>query len=407
MPSDRIEFEGADGHLLAARIEAPPGPAPATWALFAHCFTCTKNVRAAVDISRALAQRGVGVLRFDFTGLGESEGDFADTNFSSNIADLVAAGRFMEEELGAGPSILVGHSLGGAAVLQAAASLASVRAVTTVGAPADPEHVLKHVEASAEEIEERGEAEVRIGGRPFTVKKQFLDDLRAQHVEEVVSGLDAALLFMHSPFDEIVGIDNAARLYEMAKHPKSFVSLHDADHLLTDPRDSSYVAAVLAAWVGRYVDLHEGPADLHELRNAKRAVARTREGTFLTDIVIRDHILIADEPAAVGGDDAGPTPYDLLIGGLGACTSMTLQMYAGRKEWPLEEARVSLRHRRIHAKDCEDCEGDERLDVVDREIELVGPLDDDQRARLMEIADRCPVHKTLEAGVRVKTTEKT
>lgn len=406
MPTEKIQFEGADGHLLSARIEAPPGPRPATWALFAHCFTCTKNIRAAVDISRALASRGVGVLRFDFTGLGESEGDFANTNFSSNVGDLVAAGRFMADELDAAPSILVGHSLGGAAVLQAAPSLPGVRAVTTIGAPADPVHVLQHVDASAEEIAARGEARVSIGGRPFTVKKQFLDDLRAQHMEDVVAGLDAALLFMHAPLDEVVGIDNAARLYQMAKHPKSFVSLDRADHLLTDSADSAYVATVLAAWASRYVDLYEGPADIDELREGDRAVTRTVEGTFHTDIAVRQHILVADEPASVGGEDAGPTPYDYIVAGLGACTSMTLQMYAGRKEWPLEEARVSLKHRRIHANDCDDCEADQRLDVVDREIELVGPLSDEQRARLMEIADRCPVHRTLEAGVRVETTEK-
>lgn len=406
MPTQKIQFTGADGQLLAARIDAPPGPAPETWALFAHCFTCTKNVRAAVDISRALASKGVGVLRFDFTGLGESEGDFADTNFSSNVDDLVAAGRFMADELGAGPTILVGHSLGGAAVLQAAASLSGVRAVTTIGAPADPEHVLRHIEASAEEIDERGAADVEIGGRPFTVKKQFLDDLRAQHVEEVIADLDCALLFMHSPFDEVVGIENAARLYRMAKHPKSFVSLDHADHLLSNKADSAYVASVLAAWASRYVDIREGPSDIEELREADRAVTRTGEGTFHTDIAVRQHILVADEPSSVGGEDAGPTPYDYLIAGLGACTSMTLQMYAGRKEWPLEEARVSLKHRRVHAEDCKNCEAEERLDVVDREIELVGPLDDEQRARLMEIADRCPVHRTLEAGVRVETTQK-
>lgn len=407
MPTEKIDFPGADGQLLAARIEASPGPSPRTWALFAHCFTCTKNVRAAVDISRALASDGVGVLRFDFTGLGESEGDFADTNFSSNVEDLVAAARFMDEELGA-PAILVGHSLGGAAVLQAAAELPEVRAVTTIGAPADPEHVLRHIEASADEIEERGEAEVSIGGRPFRVKKQFLDDLRSQHVEGILSGLEPALLFMHSPADDVVGIDNAARLYQMAKHPKSFISLDRADHLLTEKEDSRYVAAVLAAWASRYVELSAEPNDIEELRDSDRAVTRTRSGTFRTDVAIRNHTLVADEPVSVGGENAGPTPYDYLVAGLGACTSMTLQMYAGRKEWPLEEARVRLKHRKLHAEDCEkDCDqGDERLDVVDREIELIGPLDDDQRARLMEIADRCPVHRTLDAGVRMKTTEK-
>lgn len=407
MPTEKIEFPGAEGHLLAARIEAPPGPAPQTWALFAHCFTCTKNVRAAVDISRALAARGVGVVRFDFTGLGESEGDFADTNFSSNVEDLVAAARYMADEL-ASPAILVGHSLGGAAVLQAAARIPEVRAVTTIGAPADPEHVLRHIEASAEEIEERGEAEVRIGGRPFTVKKQFLDDLQSQRMEAVLSELDVALLFMHSPVDGVVGIDNAARLYEMAGHPKSVVSLDQADHLLTEKEDSRYVAAVLAAWASRYVELSDEPRDIDELREAERAVTRTRSATFHTDVAIRNHTLVADEPVSVGGEDAGPTPYDYVVAGLGACTSMTLQMYAGRKEWPLEEVRVRLKHRKIHAEDCEkDCDdGEERLDIIDREIELLGSLDDDQRARLMEIADRCPVHRTLDAGVLVKTTER-
>ena len=407
MPTRRIEFPGSEGHTLAARLELPADGRPRAWALFAHCFTCTKNVRAAVDITRALASRGVGILRFDFTGLGESEGDFSDTNFSSNVEDLVAAGRYMKEEHGA-PAILVGHSLGGAAVLQAGARLSSVEAVATIGAPADPEHVLRHIDASAEEIERSGQAEVRIGGRAFTVKKQFLDDLRGQHMRQVVEGLDAALLFMHSPLDEVVGIDNAGRLYDMARHPKSYVSLDEADHLLTDPSDSRYVAAVLAAWASRYVDLSTEPRDIEELRDAHRAVTRTFPGTFYTDISIRDHTLVADEPESVGGEDAGPTPYDLLVASLGACTSMTLQMYAGRKEWPLEEVRVRLKHRKLHAEDCEkDCdEGEERLDVVDREIELNGPLDEDQRSRLMEIADRCPVHRTLDAGVRVETTER-
>ncbi|MDH3271248.1 MAG: bifunctional alpha/beta hydrolase/OsmC family protein, partial [Gemmatimonadota bacterium] len=280
-------------------------------------------------------------------------------------------------------------------------------AVTTIGAPADPEHVLKHVEASSEEIETAGEATVHIGGRPFKVKKQFLDDLQGQRVDRIIPEIDAALLFMHSPVDQVVGIDNAARLYSLARHPKSFVSLDRADHLLTDSSDSQYVASVLAAWASRYVELSDGVDDLEELKDEGRAVSRTRSGTFLTDIAIGRHTLVADEPVSVGGQGAGPTPYDYLLAGLGACTSMTLQMYAGRKEWPLEEVRVRLRHRRLHKKDCTECDEDDgRLDVVDREVELLGPLDDAQRGRLMEIADRCPVHRTLDAGVRVKTTER-
>ena len=404
MSTERVTFPGSNGEALSARLELPASGRPTAWALFAHCFTCSKNVRAAVSITRALSRRGVAVLRFDFTGLGESEGDFADTNFSSNVADVVAAARFLESEHAA-PALLIGHSLGGAAVLQAAASLPSVRAVATIGAPADPVHVLEHVSSSREEIEAEGVATVEIAGRPFRVKKQFLDDLESQNVERVVSTLNRALMIFHSPIDATVGVDNAARLYTMAKHPKSFVSLDRADHLLTDPDDADYVASVLSAWASKYVDRDESGSTA--LQDAERAVTRTRSGTFYTDIAIREHSLVADEPTSVGGEDLGPTPYDYLLAGLGACTSMTLQMYAGRKEWPLEEARVRLRHRRLHKDDQDACDADGncRLDVVDREVELIGDLDGEQRARLMEIADRCPVHRTLEAGVRVETTE--
>lgn len=406
MPTERLTFTGSEGHELAARLELPTDGRPRAWALFAHCFTCTKNIRAAVHLTRALSAEGIGVLRFDFTGLGESEGDFADTSFSSNVQDLVAAARYMERELAA-PQLLVGHSLGGAAVIHAAGRLDSVRAVATIGAPAEPSHVLAHIESSREEIERDGVAEVSIGGRPFTVKRHFLEDLESQSMADAVDGLDAALLILHASTDGVVGVDNAARLYEMARHPKSFISLDGADHLLAESRDSEYAGRVLAAWASRYVDLREPEADAEELRAGDRVATRTGPEGFRTDVAVRGHSLVADEPVSVGGDDAGPTPYDLLVAGLGACTSMTLQMYARRKEWPLEEARVRLRHKKIHREDEDECaaDGDARLDVVDREVELVGELDDEQRERLMEIADRCPVHRTLEAGVRVETTE--
>ncbi|MEM7417020.1 MAG: alpha/beta fold hydrolase [Gemmatimonadota bacterium] len=406
MPTSTFEFTGSGGDRLSARIETPASGRPLAWALFAHCFTCSKNVRAAVHISRGLAQHGIGVLRFDFTGLGESEGDFANTNFSSNIDDLVRAAQALELEHGA-PSILVGHSLGGAAVLRAAGRLPSVRAVATVGAPAEPLHVLGLLKDSTEEIEAAGEATVDIGGRPFRVQKQFVDDLQEQRTEHAVASLGRALMILHSPTDQIVGIENAAQLYEMARHPKSFVSLDGADHLLSRPEDATFVASVLAAWAARYVE----PApdlDGEQLTGSNRVITSTGSGTFYTEIGIRAHELVADEPKSVGGDDLGPTPYDYLLAGLGACTSMTLQMYAGRKGWPLEEARVHLRHSRLHGPDRDACEEDDecRLDVVDREVELKGPLDEGQRARLMEIADRCPVHRTLEAGVQVRTQER-
>lgn len=405
MATERITFPGSTGDALAARLEVPTQGRPRAWALFAHCFTCSKNVKAAVNITRALSRLGVGVLRFDFTGLGESEGDFADTTFSSNVEDVVAAARFLESEYDA-PALLIGHSLGGAAVLQAAGSLPKVRAVVTIGAPADPAHVRHLVSSAEEEIEREGEAVVSISGRDFRIRKQFLDDLEEQPGEELVRSLRRALLIMHSPIDEVVAVDNAARLYKAAKHPKSYISLDDADHLLTKSEDSEYVAGVLTAWASRYLDLSDEPDDIESLQLKDRAVTRTEAGTFYTDIAIRHHSLVADEPKSVGGDDLGPTPYDYLLAGLGSCTSMTLQMYAGRKEWPLAEARVRLKHRRMHAKDCETCtDEDPRLDIIDREVELIGPLDAEQRARLLEIADRCPVHRTLEAGIRIETSE--
>jgi putative redox protein len=406
MATERITFPGANGAQLSARLELPVSGRPRAWALFAHCFTCSKNVRAAVSITRALSRLGIGVVRFDFTGLGESEGDFADTNFTSNVHDVVAGARFMAAEHGA-PALLIGHSLGGAAVLQAAASLPSVRAVATIGAPSDPAHVLHHVSSSLEEIERDGDAEVTIGGRPFRVQKQFLDDLESQNTAQIVGSLGRALLIFHSPTDGIVGIENAARLYEMARHPKSFVSLDGADHLLNNPVDAEYVAGVLTAWAARYIELDPVPI-IDQLAEAERAVSRTGSGSFYTEIGVRHHALVADEPSSVGGEDLGPTPYDYVLAALGSCTSMTLQMYAGRKGWPLEEARVRLRHQKVHAQDCESCEReDHRLDMIDREIELVGALDKEQRARLMEIADRCPVHRTLDRGVRIETTQRT
>ena len=400
MSTKTVEFAGSAGNRLSARLELPPGGAPEGVALFAHCFTCSKQLRAVVTISRALARSGLAVLRFDFTGLGESEGDFGETGFSSNVEDLVAACRFLTETL-APPSVLVGHSLGGAAVLHAAARLPEVQAVATIGAPADPSHVLHLIEGDRDQIRQEGSAEVTIAGRSFRIGRQFLDDLEEASMRSVVSGLDKALLFFHSPVDQVVGVENAAKLYGTARHPKSFISLDTADHLLTDDRDATYVAQVLGAWVGRYLP----PVAEEEDRGPGVQATLGAQG-YSTDLRARTHGWIADEPVGAGGDDLGPSPYEHLLAALGSCTAMTLRMYADRKGWPLEAVEVDLRHSRRHTRDMADCDDcDRRADVIDRTLKLKGDLDSDQQARLMEIADRCPVHRTLDAGVSIRTTQ--
>ncbi|CAN5231569.1 bifunctional alpha/beta hydrolase/OsmC family protein [soil metagenome] len=402
MQSKRLVFRGATGEALAARLDVPVDEEPVAYALFAHCFTCSKNLNAVVNISRALNRARIAVLRFDFTGLGESEGDFAGTNFSSNVSDLVAAAEFLGGEYQP-PEILIGHSLGGAAVLQAAARIPSARAVATLGAPYDPADVTHLLRDSEAAIRAEGEAEVQLAGRRFRIRKQFLDDLEGVRMRGAIHELRRALLVFHAPRDEVVGIRNAAEIFQAARHPKSFVSLDQADHLLTDEEDSRYVGTVLAAWAGKYIEGSKPPT-AEELVSEDRVVVRTGRTRYRTEIMANGHALVADEPVAVGGADTGPTPYDLLVAALGACTGMTLRMYAERKGWPLEEAVVRLRHRKVHAADEERCEAqDARLDQIERELQLAGPLDDEQRERLMEIADRCPVHRTLTAGVRVKT----
>jgi len=407
MSTRTVRFPGASGDTLAARLELPADGRPRATALFAHCFTCSKDLRAAVAITRELAAAGYAVLRFDFTGLGESEGDFADTDFSSNVDDLVAAARWLESEHEA-PRLLVGHSLGGAAVLCAAFPLPSVEAVVTIGAPADPAHVLKHVAEKESEIREKGEATVTLAGRPFTIRESFLRDLSEASFDERLRELDAALLVMHSPVDATVGIENARRIYDAAKHPKSFVTLDTADHLLSDRDDATYAARVLGVWSARYVP-SLADEDPEEITAGERLVARIGEEGYRTEMGVRGHRLVADEPRSVGGTDTGPTPYDYVVAGLAACTSMTLRMYADRKEWPLAGVTVRLKHDKLHRKDDDDCvdgEGDPRLDRVRMQLQLEGDLDASQRERLMEIAGRCPVHRTLDAGVRIEREER-
>jgi uncharacterized OsmC-like protein/alpha/beta superfamily hydrolase len=393
-----IRFPGALGSPLAARLDLP-ARSPVAFALFAHCFTCSKDTLAASRISGALTSHRIGVLRFDFTGLGSSEGDFANTNFSSNIGDLVAAAEWLGQHHQA-PQILIGHSLGGAAVLAAAHKVPAARAVATIGAPFDPGHVRRLLEPAITEIEAAGTAEVTLGGRKFHITKQFLDDIASQNTREHLAALRKALLIFHSPRDTTVAIENAAQIFMAARHPKSFVSLDDADHLLTRKEDAAYVAAVLAAWASRYIEQPEvQPAAIPGTPEGV-TVAETREGRFTQEISVGRHRLRADEPVSTGGDDSGPSPYDLLLAGLGACTSMTLRMYAEQKKWPLERVTVRLRHDKIHAQDCSECETREgRIDRIEREIEVEGTLDEVQRARLLEIANKCPVHRTLHSEV--------
>ncbi|HEX9777460.1 MAG TPA: alpha/beta fold hydrolase [Geopsychrobacteraceae bacterium] len=403
MKSLKVSFPNAQGLSLAARLDLPQDEQPIAYALFAHCFTCTKNIKAAVNIAAALNREKIAVLRFDFTGLGQSEGEFAATNFTTNVADLVAAARYLEQQHAA-PQLLIGHSLGGAAVLQAAQQIPSARAVATLAAPHDPRHVARHFEENRQQIEQRGEAEIKLAGRSFIIRKQFLDDLQMQQLDEHIRGLKAALLVMHSPRDTAVGIDNAARIYQTAKHPKSFISLDDADHLLLKEADSLYAATMIAAWSRRYLDVAEKPGIESSVIDNRVTVSTAQQG-FFTELFANGHALVADEPTEYGGTDRGPSPYEYLLAALGACTGMTLQMYARRKKIPLHKAIVRLSHQKIHAADCAACEAnDGKIDRIEREVELIGDLSDEQRRRMLEIAERCPVHKTLHAEVEVVTS---
>jgi len=396
---EKIHFSNQQGNRLAARLDTPTEGTPDAYALFAHCFTCSKDLRAVGAISRALNRQNIAVLRFDFTGLGESEGDFADTNFSSNVDDLVEAADYLADHHEA-PRILIGHSLGGAAVLQAAHRVESSEAVATIGAPYDPEHVTQHLDDSLEEIKSSGEARISLAGRAFTIRKQFLEDLAATKMEETIRTLDRALLISHSPVDQTVGIENAARIFKAAKHPKSFVSLDDAHHLLTDPSDAEYIGVVLGAWARKYVGFSEDETTPAE----GEVVTKTGDG-FRTEITAGRHRLVGDEPEAAGGTDAGPSPYDLLLSALGTCTGMTLRMYADEKDWPLEEASVRLTHEKVHAEDCEHCETDNgTVERIERDIELTGDLSAEQRERLLEIANKCPVHRTLHSEIEVSSS---
>lgn len=397
-----VQFPNRHGQQLSGRLEQTVDRAPVAYALFAHCFTCSKDLKAVGEIVKALGRAGVATLRFDFTGLGDSEGAFVDTSLSRNVEDLLDAAAFLKERYAA-PRLLIGHSFGGAAVLQAAGDLPEVRAVATIAAPFDPSHVSDVVEGGRDAVMEKGEATVTIGGRSFRLRREFFDDLAETSVRERLRGLRRPLLILHSPTDNVVGIDNARLLFEAALHPKSFVSLDDADHLLTSAGDARYAGEIIAGWAARYIGRPEAPSwqqDVHD----NRTVVLTERG-LRTEAMTNGFGMVLDEPVSVGGTGTGPSPYDLLSTALAACTSMTLRLYADRKEWPLDAVRVDVRHKKVHVEDCENCDKPSaRIDMFERQIYAFGPLDEPQRQRLLEIADRCPVHRTLTSEVRVSTT---
>ena len=401
MAAEKIQFENGSGRRLAALINRPAG-VPKACALFAHCFTCGKDIPAARIIAETLVGRGIAVMRFDFTGLGGSEGDFSNTNFSSNVDDLVAAADFLRATAGA-PRLLIGHSLGGAAVLAATSRIPEAKAVVTIGAPCDPSHVTNLFSDCVAEIAEKGTLNVSLAGRPFTIKRQFLEDVSEQNLAPLIANLKKALLVMHAPTDQTVGIENASFIFGHARHPKSFVSLEGADHLLKRRSDAAFAADMLAVWAMRHVTAtdHVASAD---------GTVYTREtgtGRFQQSLALGAHHCLADEPAAVGGLDSGPSPYQLLLGALGACTAMTVRLYAERKNIPLDRVDVALQHSRHHA-DAVEAVCQDRTAVseeIDCRISLTGELLPEQRTRLMEIANKCPVHRTLASPLNIHTIE--
>jgi len=396
---DRVEFRNSAGLLLAAALVRPTGSEPHAYALFAHCFTCGKNSSAAARISRTLAEQGIAVLRFDFTGLGNSEGEFGNAGFSSNIEDLVAAADFLREKF-APPRLMVGHSLGGTAVLAAAERVPECRGVVSIGSPSTPAHVLRNIRLQDDTQGSSQRIPVTIAGRQFDISPGFVDDFKQDPVSARIKRLKRALLVFHAPFDEIVSIDEAGHIFQQAMHPKSFVSLEGGNHLLTDAGDARYVAQTIAVWAQRYLpepDAVDTPA-------VAGGHVRVDEANhkFTREVASDNHRWIADEPRSMGGADLGPDPYEHLLAALGSCTSMTIRMYANRKQWPLDDVQVELSHHRTHVKDCEDCDGDvSKVDVIERKVTLKGELTPQQHERLQQIADRCPVHKTLHGELRI------
>jgi putative redox protein len=400
MSLQKVLFYNKSGQQLAGRLELPANQLPHNFVLFAHCFTCNKNLLAIKNISKSLTSNGFGVLRFDFTGLGESEGDFADTNFSGNVEDLVAAAEYLRKTYKA-PGLLIGHSLGGAAALIAASEITSIKAIATIAAPSDPVHVKNLLRSNIEEINLKGKAVVNIGGRDFTIKKQFLEDLERKTLPQIVKGLRKPILIMHSPQDQIVAIKNAEEIYVAAHHPKSFISLDGADHLLSNKKDSTYTGSVISGWAKRYLEI---PPDKRVSSEHQVVASLDSEDGFSTSMKVGNHYMMADEPEEFGGNDFGPSPYELVSAGLSACTAMTIQMYVKRKGWDLQNVEVHTSYSKSHAEDCQDCESPgTKIDTFHRELKLTGSIDEKKVQRILEIADKCPVHKTLHSETQVIT----
>ncbi len=400
MNTIRIKIPNQENKFLSARLELPVDKKPHNFAIFAHCFTCNKDLHPVRNISRALTSNGFGVLRFDFTGLGESEGDFSETNFSSNISDLLIVNQYLTQNYKS-PSVIIGHSLGGAAAIVSGSQIDSVKAIATIGAPSSVPHVKHLIKDNVDEINEKGFAKVFIGGRPFTLRKQFIDDLESNDVKSILKRMNKAILIVHSPQDTIVGIDNAAQLYHSAVHPKSFVSIDGADHLLSRKEDSLYVGEVISSWAKRYIDIpgEKGVSSTYPVTGYLGS-----EDKFTMSVKAGNHVITADEPVDVGGNDFGPSPYELLSASLASCTAMTLRIYAEHKGWDLKEVYVHIERDKRHIDDCIDCEKPSaKIDHFVKSIEVVGDLSDEQKQRLLQIAEKCPVNKTLKSKVTTET----
>lgn len=400
MSFEKVLFKNKNNQELEGRLELPANQHPHNYVLFAHCFTGSKNFSTVVDISRSLTSEGFAVLRFDFTGLGDSEGEFENTNFSHNIDDLIAASDFLSKNYEA-PTLIVGHSFGGTAAIYASDKLENIKAVATIGSPADPDHVKHLLKNDLEEIQKTGKAIVNIGGRNFTINKSFLDDLENKAYDKILEELHKPILIFHSPQDKIVPIKCAETLYKAARHPKSFISLAGANHLLTNEKDANYVGKVCAAWAKRYLEIPEED----ELKSKDEVVASLGQTDgFTTKMKLGKHYITADEPTSFGGNDFGPNPYELVSAGLSACTAMTVQQYAKRKKWPLENIEVHVNYGRKHELDCDNCsEETAKISTFVRTIKLTGNLDENQTKKILEIADKCPVHKTLISKIQIET----